>query len=257
MAENSHIEWTHHTFNPWVGCTKVSAACDFCFAKAWEKRDLHGLDPRSGPHAPRTSTLKAIWSNPLNWQKAEKAAGEQKRVFCSSLANVFDNHKSIQSGWRDDLWALIRKRPDLDWLMLTKRPQTVARLHPDDLDDGYQNVRLNATVENQKAADRLSVLTELPAAVRFLSVKPLLGGTDLGSIIDKIDWTITGGENCENYRPVNPDWLRYLCDQCLKAGVPFLCKQWESAIRKVIDAKRHALDGVVHNGYPAAQLLAV
>lgn len=88
MAENSHIEWTHHTFNLWIGCTKISSACDFCYAEAWDKRGLHGLDPRWGPHAPRTRTSKATWSNPLKWQKIAKASGERKRVFCASLPHA-------------------------------------------------------------------------------------------------------------------------------------------------------------------------
>lgn len=256
MAENSHIEWTHHTFNPWIGCTKISAACDFCYADAWDQRGLHRLPRRWGPHAARTRTSKSYWSTPLRWQKEARPSGERKRVFCASLADVFDNHKSIKAEWRDDLWTLIQRCPDLDWLMLTKRPQNIARFLPDDWGDGYHNVWLGATVENQKAADRLSALTEVPATVRFLSMEPLLGKVDLGSFIDKIDWVITGGENGKDYRPVDPDWFRYLRDQCAEAGVPFLFKQWEGATRKVIDAKGRALDGVVHDGYPRPKLLA-
>lgn len=256
MAENSNIEWTHHAFNSWIGCTKISAACDHCYAEAWDKRGLHGLDTRWGPHAARTRTGKSTWKNPEKWQEAAKANGERKRVFCASHADVFDNHKSILPEWRDDLWALIRDCPDLDWLLLTKRPQNIARFLPDDWGNGYQNVWLGATVENQKAADRLEALTEIPAAVRFLSMKPLLGRVDLGAFIDKIDWVITGGENGKDYRPVDPDWFRYLRDQCVESGVPFLFKQWEGGTRKVIAAKGRALDGVVYDGYPTPKLIA-
>lgn len=254
MAENSNIEWTHHTFNPWIGCTKVSAACDFCYAAAWDARGLHGLEPRWGPHAPRTRVKD--WAKVLRWQKTAQAEGKRYRVFCASLADVFDNHKSILPAWRDDLWALIRKCPDLDFLMLTKRPQNIRRYLPDDWGDGYHNVWLGATVESQKEADRLEALTNVPATVRFLSMEPLLGNVDLSAFIDRIDWVITGGENGKNFRPVDPDWFRSLRDQCSVADVPFLFKQWEGATRKIIHAKGRALDGVVHDGYPKPLLVS-
>ncbi|WP_377512829.1 DUF5131 family protein [Octadecabacter sp. R77987] len=252
MAEHSGIQWTHHTFNPWIGCTKVSAACDFCYAEAWDKRGMHGLPSRWGPHAERTRTKD--WSKPLRWQKAAKATGERYRVFCASLADVFDNHKSILPEWQEDLWSLIRKCPDLDWLMLTKRPQNILRYLPSDWGTGYHNVWLGATVESQKEADRLASLTAIPATVRFLSMEPLMGDVDLTRFINKINWVITGGESGANYRPVNPDWFRSLRDQCAAAEVPFLFKQWEGANQRVIHAKGRALDGVVHDEYPSPLL---
>ena len=254
MAEHTPIEWTDHTFNPWIGCTKISAACDFCYAEAWDARGLHGLEARWGPHANRTRTSKANWSITLRLQKKAKAEGKRYRVFCASLADVFDNHKSILPEWRDDLWALIRKCPDLDFLMLTKRPQNIRRYLPDDWGDGYQNVWLGATVESQKEADRLAALTSIPAVVRFLSMEPLMGKVDLSAYIDKIDWVITGGENGKNFRPVDPDWFRFLRDQCVAAYVPFLFKQWEGATRKAIKSKGRALDGVIHDGYPVPRI---
>jgi len=253
MAENSNIEWTHHTFNAWIGCTKVSAACDFCYAEAWDARGLHKVPSRWGPHAARTRTKD--WGKVLRWQKTAKAEGKRNRVFCASLADVFDNHKSILPEWRADLWGLIRKCPDLDFLMLTKRPQNIRRYLPDDWGDGYQNVWLGATVESQKEADRLAALTNVPAVVRFLSMEPLMGKVDLSAYIDKIDWVITGGENGKNFRPVDPDWFRFLRDQCAAADVPFLFKQWEGATRKAIKSKGRALDGVVHDGYPKPRLI--
>ena len=245
MAENSGIEWTDHTFNPWIGCTKVSAACDHCYAEAWDNR-FKG--ERWGPHAARTRTK--TWGNPIKWQKQAKAEGRRYRVFCASLADVFDNHKSILPAWRRELWALIKQCPDLDFLMLTKRPQNIKRYLPDDWGDGYDNVWLGATVESQKEADRLDALTAVPAKVRFLSMEPLLGGVDLSNHIDRLHWIITGGESGIKYRHADPDWFRLLRDQCAAAGVPFLFKQWEGRNQKVIKAKGRELDGVVHDGYP-------
>lgn len=246
MAENSGIEWTHHTFNPWIGCTKVSAACDHCYAEAWDNR-FNG--ERWGPKATRTRTK--TWGNPIRWNRKAEAEGIRYRVFCASLADVFDNHKSILPEWRADLWKLIRTTPHLDWLMLTKRPQNIAKMLPDDWGDGYANVWLGATVESQKEADRLDALTRVPAVVRFLSMEPLLGPVGLSRHIDKLQWVITGGENGKDYRPVDPDWFRGIRDQCNAASVPFLFKQWEGHGQKNIKAKGRALDGVVHDGYPA------
>ncbi len=123
MAENSGIEWTHHTFNPWIGCTKVSAACDHCYAEAWDNRFTNGS--RWGAKADRTRTK--TWGNPIKWQKQAKSEGKRYRVFVASLADVFDNHKSIQPEWRHELWCLIKQGPDLDFLMLTKRPQNIKK----------------------------------------------------------------------------------------------------------------------------------
>jgi protein gp37 len=248
MAENTGIEWADHTFNPWIGCTKVSEACDKCYAEAWDKRGLQNVPSRWGPHADRTRTK--TWGNPIRWQKKAAIDGVRPRVFCASLADVFDNHRSILPAWRKELWALIRQCPDLDFLMLTKRPQNIARYLPDDWGNGYANVWLGATIENQKAADRLEHLTSVPARVRFLSMEPLLSHVDLAEHINGLHWVITGGENDANFRPVDSDWFRSLRDQCRSAGVPFLFKQWEGRSQKEIKALGRELDGATHDGYP-------
>lgn len=249
MAENSGIEWTHHTFNPWIGCTKVSAACDHCYAEAWDARGLQGLPTRWGPHAARTRTK--TWGNPVKWSRDAERLGIRYRVFCASLADVFDNHKTILPEWRADLWALIRATPHLDWLMLTKRPQNIAKMLPADWGDGWPNVWLGTSTENrEEMLRRGDALARVPARVRFWSAEPLVG--DLGEIPGRImpDWIITGGENGAHYRPVNPDWFRGIRDQCQAHRVPFLFKQWEGRSQREIKAKGRALDGVVHDGYP-------
>lgn len=250
MAENSGIEWTHHTFNPWIGCTKVSAACDHCYAEAWDARGLQGGAKRWGPHAPRT--LTKTWGNPRKWQKEAAATGQRFRVFCASLADVADNHKSIQGQWRRDLVALIRACPDLDWLLLTKRPQNVAKLYPDLMEAWPANVWMGASTENrEEMLRRGEALAKLPAVVTFWSAEPLVG--DLGEIPAEImpSWIITGGENAPNFRPAPADWFRGIRDQCAARGVPFLFKQWEGRSQKEIKAMGRELDGVIHDGYPA------
>jgi len=252
MAENSGIEWTHHTFNPWIGCTKVSAACDHCYAEAWDARGLQGLPTRWGPHADRTRTK--TWANPLKWNRDAERLGIRYRVFCASLADVFDNHKSIMPEWRSDLWALIKSTPHLDWLLLTKRPQNIPKMLPVDWGNGWPNVWLGTSTENrEEMLRRAAALSKVPAVVRFWSAEPLVG--DLGRIPPEVmpSWIITGGENGQHYRPVNPDWFRSLRDQAADAGVPFLFKQWEGRSQKEIKAKGRMLDGVVHDGYPEAR----
>src|SRR5438128_54370 len=124
MAENSGIEWTHHTFNPVVGCTKVSPACDNCYAENWAKR---AGNPELW-HGELRRTSAANWRQPIRWNKIARETGTRPRVFCASLADVFDNQWEPQ--WRADLWALIAETPFLDWLLLTKRPQNIAKMLP-------------------------------------------------------------------------------------------------------------------------------
>lgn len=199
MAENSNIEWTHHTFNPWIGCTKVGPGCDNCYAEAWDARGLQGQESRWGAHATRTRTAPANWRKPLAWDRAAAKAGERHRVFCSSLADVFDNHASILPGWRAALWGLISATPNLDWMLLTKRPGNIAKMLPEDWGNGYPNVWIGCTVVNQAEADRdIPKLLDVPAAVRFLSMEPLLGPVDLTPWLDP-DEFCEGCDDGEGY----------------------------------------------------------
>lgn len=189
MAENSKIEWTHHTFNPWIGCQKVGPGCDHCYAETWDARGLQQRETRWGPHAARTRTSAANWRKPLKWDREAATAGERRRVFCASLADVFDNHPSVLPEWRGDLWELIARTPNLDWMLLTKRPGNIANMLPVPF-RLYPNVWLGCTVVNQAEADRdIPKLLAVPAAVRFLSMEPLLGPVDLRAHVAK-GWAI-------------------------------------------------------------------
>jgi protein gp37 len=185
MGATTGIEWCDHTFNPWTGCQAVSPACYHCYAEALEKRFGHG--DRWGPHGDRLRTSAANWQQPLKWNRAAAAAGIRARVFCASMADVFDNRAATR--WRDDLWHLIHQTPHLDWLLLTKRPQNICGMLPTtDIGTpawglGWPNVWLGTTVENQVEADRrIPKLLEIPAAVHFLSCEPLLGPVDLQKV---------------------------------------------------------------------------
>jgi protein gp37 len=115
MGENSAISWCDHTFNPWIGCTKVSDACENCYAEAWNKR--FGKAPGWGPGVPRYRTR--TWGEPLKWNREAARTGQRPRIFCASLADVFDNE--VGQSWRDDLWQVLRETPNLRWMLLTKR----------------------------------------------------------------------------------------------------------------------------------------
>lgn len=223
MARNSRIEWTDHTFNPWWGCAKVSPACRNCYAEAWAKRVGQSV---WGVRAPRRFFGDAHWSEPKRWDREAEAACTRRRVFCASMADVFEDRRELDP-WRDRLARLISETPNLDWLLLTKRPHLVARLAP--WGDAWpSNVWLGTTVETQKWVElRLPHLAAVPARVRFLSCEPLLGTLELSSwLTTSIHWVIAGGESGPKARASDPEWFRSLRDQCLRAGVAFHFKQW-------------------------------
>ena len=224
MARYSRIEWTDHTFNPWWGCTKVSPACDHCYAEAWARR--LGMDVWSAGK-PRRFLSEAYWRQPHRWDSEAARTGERARVFCASMADVFEWKKGL-SPWRHRLWELIEQTPNLDWLLLTKRPHLVRRLAPWQ-DEWPANVWLGATVETQRwVAKRLPHLAEAPARIRFLSCEPLLGEVDLEHWLqeDAVHWVIAGGESGPRARPSDPGWFYGIRDQCLAHDTPFHFKQW-------------------------------
>ncbi|TXL78833.1 phage Gp37/Gp68 family protein [Vineibacter terrae] len=230
MARNSKIEWTHHTFNPWWGCVRVSPACKHCYAEAWAHRLALDL---WGKASPRRFFSEAHWRQPLNWNEAAKRQGVRPRVFCASMADVFEARNDLNE-WRAKLWSLIERTEHLDWLLLTKRPERAAVSVPW-RSAWPENVWLGTTAENQKWADRrIPALMRIPARVRFLSCEPLLGELDLRRWLNpcqldstaKIDWVIAGGESGTRARPMNPQWVRSLRDQCEREGTPFHFKQW-------------------------------
>jgi protein gp37 len=227
MATNSKIEWTDHTFNPWLGCTKVTPGCDHCYAEGWAKRS--GL-VKWGKN-PRKRTTEAYWRNPLLWNlHASQFYGENKRrqrVFCASLADVFDNQ--VDPAWRCDLFSLIRKCSGLDWLLLTKRPQNIARMLPADWNTGYPNVWLGTTAEDQlRFNQRWRYLAAAPAIVRFISYEPAIGPLRLPQSGPYPNWIITGGESGGAARTIQPQWIRDLLSDCRRNGVAGFHKQWGS-----------------------------
>lgn len=228
--KNSAIEWTHHTFNPWIGCTQVSPACDHCYAMVMMDHRYHRVVWGAGK--PRVRTTNAYWRQPLKWNRDALLAGIRERVFCASLADVFDGENpEILNTWRADLWRLIEMTPQLDWLLLTKRPGNVRRLAPWG-DNWPHNVWIGTSVENEEWANRrLPVLSDIPAVVRFVSAEPLL--CDFSITAFKVDWVIAGGESGIGFRTLQPEHVRSLRDQCQRHDVAFFFKQWGGRTPKV------------------------
>jgi protein gp37 len=234
MALTSGIEWTNSTFNPWIGCTKIASAegsaCDFCYAVQFGRR----LGVQWGNHD-RKRTRAEYWKQLPKWNadgpRFLREHGHRQRVFSASLADWLDNQVDPQ--WRYDFCREVDNAPNLDFLLLTKRPENFRKLAPANWQDGPpSNVWLGVTVEDEdRYRDRFAKIAQIPASVYFLSYEPGLG--PLGSLdfgIGKVpDWIISGGESGvarERVRLIPPDAVRQARDQSNSHGVAFFHKQW-------------------------------
>jgi protein gp37 len=220
----SAISWCDAAFAPWFGCSKVSPACDHCYAESWTRRYRKA---EWGARAERVRSAASTWQRPRAWNRKAVRLGQPLHVFCSELSDVFDNKAPAE--WRADLWQLVRETQSLVWLLLTKRPGNVARMLPPDWGEGWPNTWIGVTAEDQIEADRrIPVLCDLPAARRFISAEPLLGPLDLSPWLGPITWVIAGSES-NNGRPGERETdiahVRALRDQCTAAGVAFWLKQ--------------------------------
>ncbi|NJN65978.1 MAG: phage Gp37/Gp68 family protein [Chloroflexaceae bacterium] len=226
MAQYSPIEWCDHTFNPWWGCTRVSPGCQHCYAETWARRYRYEV---WGKQTSRRLFGEQHWREPLKWNEQAHRQGRRIRVFCASMADVFEDHPDIVSE-RQKLWQLIEATPMLDWLLLTKRTEHMRQMVPRTWFPSWpRNVWAMTSVENQKqAARRIPLLLDIPATVHGLSVEPLIASVDLVPWLAHIQWVIVGGESGPNARPMSPDWVRRLRDQCQQFGVAFFFKQWGS-----------------------------
>lgn len=268
MSEQTKIEWCDATLNLWWGCTKVSEGCTNCYALDWSKRHGRAI---WGPKGTRVEVKS--WRTILNKiSKQAKAENRRLRVFCQSMSDTFEGPETMggkdSDNWltvsrlREELLKAIIEHPELDFLVLTKRPENVMLWGPTMMcwvrEERFpKNLWLGTSVENQEQADkRIPELLKVPAAVRFLSCEPLLGAVSLDCMLNsdgtkgysncltgkgdskedgswwdvtlpgKIHWVICGGESGPKARPMHPGWARSLRAQCKAAGVPFLFKQW-------------------------------
>lgn len=238
MAENSKIEWTHHTFNPWMGCTKVSPGCAHCYAETLMDTRHHKV--QWGKGKPRVRTGAANWREPYKWNKQALAAGGRHRVFCASLADVFDDEVPIN--WLQDLLQVIDDNKQLDWLLLTKRPQNIYMRMNEAMNGNFEpsktfrehmpHVWLGTSAENQECwNERVGMLKIIRARVHFVSSEPLLGPIQIGDV--QPDWLIVGGESGRGARPIEAQWVTSLRDQCIERDIAFHFKQWGGENKKL------------------------
>lgn len=256
MGRETGIAWTHSTWNPWRGCQRVSPGCEHCYAETLSKRNA--LLGQWGPPATggtRIIASPAMWREPLKWNAAAAKSGQPHRVFCASLADVFEDLPQLDEP-RAWLWALIAATPHLTWLLLTKRPENVRRMVPNNwlcmipvgggvgLPLWPGNVWLGTTVEDRaRAQQRIPALVEVPAHVRFLSVEPQLEAINLAPWLwrdmdeygrgygerGQIHWVIQGGESGPHARPFDLAWADSMRAQCAEAGVAYFFKQMGSS----------------------------
>lgn len=253
MGKTTGISWTHSTFNPWRGCQRVSPGCEHCYAETLSKRNP-GLLGHWGPPASggtRIIASPAMWREPLKWNAAAAKSGQPHRVFCPSLADVFEDLDEL---WhpRQWLWELIKATPNLTWLLLTKRPENIAALTPRPWVRGYgsdwpfsvwpSNVWIGTTVEDSKRAEeRLQWLENIAAPVRFVSVEPQLEHVDMSDYFMSgiVDWVIQGGESGHHARPFDLEWARSMRDQCAKFNVAYFFKQTGSNVVGALESEVH------------------
>jgi protein gp37 len=278
--ENSSIEWTDHTFNPWFGCTKVSPGCANCYAETL--MDTRYGKVKWGKGQPRVRTSAANWRKPIQWNREAQKLEKRPRVFCASLSDWLDDEVPVE--WLSDLMRLIVETPNLDWLLLTKRPQNFKKrieaaymkvacgsAEADDMMFLWEskgiaplNIWVGTSVEDQQRADeRIPHLLQIPARVRFLSCEPLLGPVKLPNGFNGerrmgdgllhswaqpfIDWVIAGGESGPGARPMMKEWVVSLRDQCQTVNAAFHFKQWGGTNKK---ATGRILEGRTYDELP-------
>jgi len=254
MSANTAIEWCDHTFNPWIGCTRVGPGCDHCYAEADFDKRRHVVTCGAGQE--RHATSATTWAQPYRWNRNAEAFqaqhGRRQRVFCASLADVFDNE--VPEHWRRDLFTMIAATPNLDWLLLTKRignvvPMLTELRHGSDEDlplldlMPLPNVWIGATVVNQAEADRdIPKLLATPAAVRFVSIEPMLGPVDVERYLEPLD--VYCPDTCDGGRMVKRSEIETWQDRgeehpfCPSCGLSQAT--WESA--------GHGIDWVIAGG---------
>lgn len=254
--QDSKISWTDHTFNPWLGCSKISPGCSFCYAEIQARKleAAHNTGPLWGERANRHVTSSDYWRKPLAWAKKARATRTSPLVFSASMSDVFDDHPTA-AATRPRLWDLIDatrcrdpKVGGLHWLLLTKRPTAIERMLPASWGDGWAGVWLGVTIEGGEQAWRADILRKIPAMIRFISYEPAVSALAPAINLHKTDWLVAGGESGPLRRPDSIDWFRDIRDACAAAGTTFHFKQ-RAALHPGHDP---FIDGVQHHAWPAA-----
>lgn len=239
MAENSGIGWTDHTMNFWWGCNKISTECQHCYINGLMK--LAGREPFNGP-------IRTVdWKKPTKWNRQAGREGRRLRIFTCSMSDFF--HEGADA-WRPEAWRIIKDCENLDWLVLTKRPELIPERLPDDWGDGYPNVWLGVTCGARSSLHRVEALKSLPARLRFISAEPLLEQVDFRPYLDgSIHWIITGCEQAAKTkrRSMELEWVRDIEAQCQAAGIAHFFKQRYQGTQITHDG---LLDGEIRQEWP-------
>lgn len=247
MGKDTGIGWADDTFSPWWGCVEVSEECTHCYAREFDAR-FGGKN--WGKDGPRRTFGEKHWNEPLRWNASVlrggyvgKAGPCRRLVFCSSMADVFESHDALDVE-RAKLWATIRATKALTWLLLTKRPQNIKRMLPDDL-NGADNIWLGTTCGLPASLWRVDALVNnSKAPVNFISMEPMLEETDVD--LTGIQWIIQGTESGDGARPAQSAWFRKTRDACVGARVAYFNKQMDDGMDGVSDT---AVDGMTHPPY--------
>jgi protein gp37 len=243
VADRSAIEWTEATWNPTTGCDRISAGCDNCYALTLSKR-LKAMgsakyqadgDPRTSGPGFGVALHEDVLEVPRRWR-------EPRVVFVNSMSDLF--HARVPLEYVQQVFEVMRETPRHTYQVLTKRAVRLARVAPQL--EWPANVWMGVSVENSDEVARIDELRRVPAAVRFVSAEPLLGPLS-GLNLSDIDWLIAGGESGRNCRPMNPEWVRGLREQCRQSGTAFFFKQWGGRTPKIGGRQ---LDGREHSAMP-------
>lgn len=233
MGKTTLIEWTDATWNPWRGCIKVSQGCKNCYMYRDQKR--YGRDPEKVVRASQVT-----FNQPIKWH-------EPKKIFTCSWSDWFIEQAD---GWRDSAWDIVRKTPHHTYQILTKRPQNIIERLPKDWGDGYKNVWLGVSVENEDYLYRLEILSNIPSSVRFISYEPALGKVDFSIWLSSFRWLISGGESGNHYRPSSTEWFLSVRDQCKEYGVAYFHKQNGGSAKIDGAYGGKLLDGKIYHSFP-------
>ena len=234
MAVQSKIEWTESTWNPVTGCTKISTGCKNCYAERMANR-LQAMGQKNYRHGFSLRTHQETLSLPLTWKKPQT-------IFVNSMSDLF--HQAVPDEFIFKVFEVMAKASWHRFQVLTKRSERLAELTPQL--NWQPNIWMGVTIESSDYLHRMEDLKNTGAFVKFLSIEPLLSGFDSLDLIG-LDWVIAGGESGPGARPVQPDWVRSVRDECVRQRIPFFFKQWGGVRKK---AAGRLLDGRVWNEMP-------
>jgi protein gp37 len=241
MADNSQIEWTDATWNPVTGCNKISPGCKHCYAERLSKR-LQAMGQSNYRNGFKVTLQPQMLEIPLQWKSP-------KRIFVNSMSDLF--HDNVPLDFIERVFTVMRRADWHQYQILTKRSERLRKLSP--MLDWQSHIWMGVSVESEKYVHRIDDLRNTRAAVKFLSLEPLLGPIRKLNLLG-IDWVIVGGESGPGARYMDPEWVTDLRDQCLNTDTPFFFKQWGGFQKKKTGRN---LDGRTWDQMPIEPALVV